>query len=140
VIDAGVAAKWVFPEVHSDRALGIFDRFRAGELDLVAPDLFVPEVASVAWKKSALLGEMSAELATAALRLLLATAPEIVESRLLAERALDLARVHRRSPYDCLYVALALEERCDFVTGDDRLVAALQPSLPCVVALSAFAM
>jgi predicted nucleic acid-binding protein len=138
VIDAGVATKWVFPETGSDLALGIRERFRKGELHLLAPDLFVPEIASVAWKKSVLLGEVSSDLAAVALRLLLESAPELVESRLLAERAFELSRVHRRSTHDCLYVALALEERCDFVTADEKLVAALRPILPCVVALSAF--
>jgi predicted nucleic acid-binding protein len=38
--------------------------------------------------------------------------------------------------YDCLYVALAEREGCDFVTADQKLVANLQPHFPFVVPLS----
>ena len=40
------------------------------------------------------------------------------------------------SVYDCLYVALAEQEKCDLVTADDRLVRTLQSQFPFIVALS----
>jgi predicted nucleic acid-binding protein len=39
--------------------------------------------------------------------------------------------------YDCLYVALAEREDCEFVTADDKLVRRLQPHFPFIVALAA---
>jgi len=38
--------------------------------------------------------------------------------------------------YDCLYVALAEREGCEFVTADDRLVRNLQARFPFIVSLS----
>jgi predicted nucleic acid-binding protein len=38
--------------------------------------------------------------------------------------------------YDCLYVALAQREGCEFLTADDRLIRVLQPSYPFIIALS----
>lgn len=138
VLDACVATKWVFPEVDSDRALRVLDRYRLGHDELIAPDIFVAEVANVAWKKCALLGEVTEDQAAGALRILVASCPELVSSELLIERALQLAWRYRRPVYDCIYVALALEEQCELVTADQHLVAAMQPSLSCVRPLSSF--
>ena len=44
--------------------------------------------------------------------------------------------VSRQTVYDCLYIALAERERCELVTADDKLVKAVQPTLPFVLALS----
>ena len=38
--------------------------------------------------------------------------------------------------YDCLYVALADQEGCEFITADGRLVKNLQPSYPFIVSLA----
>ena len=48
VIDASIAVKWVIPEVLSDRA----DRVRAGDNDVLAPDLLLVEVANALWLKT----------------------------------------------------------------------------------------
>jgi predicted nucleic acid-binding protein len=44
----------------------------------------------------------------------------------LLPRAYAVASQARLGVYDCLYVALAEQEGCDFVTADDRLIGALQ--------------
>jgi predicted nucleic acid-binding protein len=38
--------------------------------------------------------------------------------------------------YDCLYVALAEQERCALVTADDKLVTALQQDFPFIISLA----
>ncbi len=38
--------------------------------------------------------------------------------------------------YDCLYVALAEREGCEFITADDRLVRALKPAFPFIISLA----
>ena len=43
----------------------------------------------------------------------------------LLDDAFRLAVAHRRSVYDCLYVALSVRENCRFVTADEKLVNAL---------------
>jgi predicted nucleic acid-binding protein len=37
---------------------------------------------------------------------------------------------------DCLYVALAEQEKCELVTSDDKLIKNLQPQFPFIVALA----
>jgi predicted nucleic acid-binding protein len=45
-------------------------------------------------------------------------------------------RAHERSVYDCLYVALALEEDCEFVTADQSLIRALGGTFPFIIGSS----
>jgi predicted nucleic acid-binding protein len=51
----------------------------------------------------------------------------------LTEIALGLAIRYQRSVYDSIYVALALDRKCPFVTADRRLRNSLQRELPNVV-------
>jgi len=46
VVDASVAAKWFIPEADSDKAVMLRNRHVEGVLALMAPDLFVYEVAN----------------------------------------------------------------------------------------------
>ena len=39
--------------------------------------------------------------------------------------------------YDCVYVALAEREGCEFITADDRLSKNLQSTFPFVISLAA---
>jgi predicted nucleic acid-binding protein len=43
-----------------------------------------------------------------------------------------LAIEHKRSVYDCEYLALALDGSCDLITADRRFYNALHPSFSCV--------
>jgi len=54
----------------------------------------------------------------------------------LLPRAHAIAEATVASVYDCLYVALAERERCEFISADDRLVKNLQPMFPFVRALA----
>ncbi len=45
VLDACVAMKWVLPEHDTLRAVRLRNEFRKGVHELIAPDVFVPEVA-----------------------------------------------------------------------------------------------
>jgi predicted nucleic acid-binding protein len=54
----------------------------------------------------------------------------------LLDEALNLALAHQRALYDCLYVALAIREKCQLITADEALVRQLQPIYGCLVALS----
>ncbi len=42
--------------------------------------------------------------------------------------AASLAAAHRHPVYDCLYLALALDLRCDLVTDDARFRRAVTPA------------
>jgi predicted nucleic acid-binding protein len=46
----------------------------------------------------------------------------VIPSRLLAENALRIASAEGQSTYDCLYLALAVQARCQLITADERLI------------------
>jgi hypothetical protein len=46
VIDSSAAFKWVIVETDSDKAIRLRDDFRAGLVELIAPDIFPAEMAS----------------------------------------------------------------------------------------------
>jgi predicted nucleic acid-binding protein len=64
------------------------------------------------------------------------TAPVLHPSLPLTARAIDISSRLRIGVYDCLYVALAEREGCEFVTADDKLIKNLQAQFPFITALS----
>jgi predicted nucleic acid-binding protein len=135
VLDSSVAVKWVLPEKDSDKAIRLRDDYRQGLHLLVAPDWFTLEVMNILGKAAA------RKIITPALALqhladILGNAPVFFPSLPLANQAFQLALKHQRAVYDCLYLALAVQEKCDLVTADDALVRQLQPIYGCLVALS----
>jgi len=114
VIDASVAVKWVVDEPGSGAAAALLS---AGPLQ--APDLLLVECANVLWKK-ARRGELSADEAGLAIRLLAQADLELLPSRPLVAQALQLAQALDHSAYDCLYLAQALASGRPFVTADAR--------------------
>ena len=138
VVDASVAVKWVIPEEGSDRARGLLDAAAHDEARLLAPDIYVAEVANVLWKRTHLTGDLLEGDAREALDSLIATLPVLVPGSALAGQALELALAFGRPLYDCLYVALALRAGCPLVTADRRLVRAFGPATGQVVDLDEF--
>ena len=121
VVDASVAAKWFAEEEHTDRAEALLEDYE----QLRAPDLLLPEIANIAWKK-AIRGEVTraqAQLMTATVRHYI---PNLQPVERLIEQALDIALRLNHPVYDCLYIACA--KACDgiVVTADKRLCAAVE--------------
>lgn len=116
VIDASVAIKWIVEESGTDAALAI-----KRESNLVAPDLFVSECANILWKKTRK-NELTRKEADLACRLLEGAPIELVPTRLLLRATMRLAITLDHPAYDCVYLALARERRCRFVTADERLL------------------
>jgi predicted nucleic acid-binding protein len=112
VIDASIAIKWVVHEPGTKEALALRQNSA-----LVAPDLLVAECANVLWKKVER-RELLAREALFAARLLRAVDIELVPTRSLLDETTRLAIELAHPAYDCLYLALALERRCCFVTTD----------------------
>jgi predicted nucleic acid-binding protein len=136
VLDSSVAIKWVLIEPGRDKAIRLRDAYRQGQHELIAPDWFVLEVMNVLGKSAARKTITPTEAAQG-YALVLQDAPIFHPSRPLASAAFRLALQHQRAVYDCLYLALALQEKCELVTADDALVRQLQPVYGCLVALSA---
>lgn len=120
VVDASVLAAAFFPEKHTAAARTVL----LSDHELCAPDLIYAEVANVIWKRYRR-KEINAEEASGLLTDILDLPLEITPSEQLVGPALQLALRTGRTVYDCLYVALAVQEKTVMVSDDQRLVNAL---------------
>lgn len=116
VIDASIAIKWVIEEKGTPQALTL-----RRQAKLVAPELLVAECANILWKKVRR-NELSNDEALLAARLLQAAAIELVPTRSLLAAATRIAIELDHPAYDCLYLALAIENGWRFVTADERFL------------------
>ena len=132
VLDASVAAKWVLPaeqEPHVDRAESILCGFTDDTVKLVVPDLFWPEIGNILWK-ACRLGRISPGVAEKAMATLSGLSIPTYPVRGLLADALRMALRYNRTIYDCVYVALAIESNCTFLTADERLANAVAAYFP----------
>ena len=124
VIDASIAVKWVVEEDGTPEALVL-----RRSAKLIAPDLLIPECANVLWKKVQR-NELSKAEALLAARLLQGAEIELAPMRSLFEAATRISIDLNHPAYDCVYLALAAETDCRFVTADQRLLRKLHASRP----------
>jgi predicted nucleic acid-binding protein len=135
VLDSSVALKWVLAEADSARAIRLRDEYVKGVHDLLAPDLFTPEIGN-----ALVVAERGRRIkpgeAAVFLKNILGAAPVFYPSAASLIRAMEMALTTKHAVYDCLYVALAEREGCEFVTADDKLMKALRPSFPFITSLA----
>lgn len=122
VIDASIAVKWVVEEDGTSQALVLRQKAM-----LIAPELLVAECANILWKKVQR-DQLLSEEAHLAARLLQRAEIELLPMRSLFEAATQMAIELDHPAYDCLYVASAVENACQFVTADERLLRKLNHS------------
>jgi predicted nucleic acid-binding protein len=120
VIDASIAVKWVVEEDGTPEALALRQKAK-----LIAPELLVAECANILWKKVKR-GELLKEEALLAAGLLQAAEFELLPTRNLFEPGLRVSIEIDHPAYDCLYLALAVENKCHFVTADERFLRKLR--------------
>ena len=137
VADASVVVKWLLPEPDQPAALGIQKMYQDEKLDVVAPHLLVAEASNVLWKRVRR-GDLTGREAERCFEQLLRDCPILLDSPAVSLSSLHLAVAHGQSVYDCLYLALALEQRCDLVTADRRFFDAVAKAFPCVKLLKEF--
>ncbi|MGP0062452.1 MAG: type II toxin-antitoxin system VapC family toxin [Isosphaeraceae bacterium] len=135
VLDSSVAFKWVVIEPFSDKARNLRDELRQGLHELIAPDIFPIEVAH-SLTRAERQGRISPPEASILLAEVLLTCPQLHPYMPLLLHAVAISSQARIGVYDCLYVALAQREGCEFLTADDRLIRALRPSFPFITPLS----
>ena len=129
VVDASVAAKWLFLEGDSEKAWRLLESAQAGDLQLLAPQILPAEIANAMWKRIRR-GDLDRGLALTlfdafgAMRFRFFPVPDLIVP------ALKLAIHHQHPVYDCLYLALAIATPCELVTADVRLYSTLSPSYP----------
>ncbi|MBI4910414.1 MAG: type II toxin-antitoxin system VapC family toxin [Acidobacteria bacterium] len=137
VVDSNVIAKWLLPEHQSDLANNLLHLYQDGVLNLCAPAFAVHEVSHVLTKRVRR-KEISAEQARTAFGYLTLNEPYPISTLPIDEAALNLSLAHQCSYYDALFLAVALEQRCDLVTADVRFYNTVRHAFTCVRLLSDF--
>ena len=130
VIDSNIAVKWFLPEPHSERAEALLNAFRHQGLGLIAPDLIIPEVVNTLWKQSVRKKEISLTEAMESCADFLDLQFPVHPSAMIAEHAFQFATAEDHSVYDALYIVLALQRGCEFVTADEKLIKKLSRKYP----------
>jgi len=121
VIDASIAIKWFIPECGSIGAIKLLNR----SIQLFAPDIIRPEVANTLWKLHTR-KMLTVDEASRIIENLLSSPIEVCSSDALMAPAFEIAVATRRTVYDSLYVALAIERNAVLMTADQRLANALK--------------
>ena len=137
VLDSCVGFKWALIEVDTFKARRLRDDYRNGIHQLLAPDIFIVEIAhslTRAERQQRITPAQGAQ----ALFDVMQTLPQLVASLPLLVRAYAISSQARIGLYDCLYVALAERERCPLISADDKLLRNLQSQFPFLVPLASF--
>lgn len=132
VIDASVALKWQFEdeEVIGPATVLLHD-FVEGRVELITPTLFTYEIVSainIAINRKRIGEEAGyrAIIYITSLGIELRSCDELIGPTFYIDRQYGL------SSYDCAYMALAEKEKCDFLTGDNKLYSIIKNRLPWV--------
>jgi predicted nucleic acid-binding protein len=115
VVDASVAVKWVIAEEHSALAEALMGR------QMIAPALLLIECGNALLRR-ARMGDLPADTVAGKVAALRIAPVRLVSVEQHLEAAITLATHLRHSLYDCLYLALALVERVQLITADQRFV------------------
>ncbi len=132
VVDASIVAKWFLPELHKENAEKLLRDYLSDNGELIAPDLLIAEVGNIFWKRSTQLRDITVQLASESYRHFLSLDIPVHRSSRLASAALHLAINERRPIHDMIYIALAQQNGCEFVTAHERLLNALRNTFPCL--------
>jgi len=116
VVDASIAVKWMVEEPGRADALKVLDL----QEEIVAPDLIVPEVASV-FRKKVIRSEMTLPQAEAGLSAIGDLFGRFVPCADLAMEAWAFSQRLDHSVYDCFYLACAVPS-AKLVSADVRFV------------------
>ncbi|MBU1024099.1 type II toxin-antitoxin system VapC family toxin [bacterium] len=116
IVDASVAAKWFFEEVHTEKALNILDE----KYTLYAPDYFMLEITNLLCKR--IRRKEITKKESDSIRNALSKMPVVFhEFEPLIDSAYEIAHFTGSSLYDCIYLALAILLEGQLVTADLRL-------------------
>jgi predicted nucleic acid-binding protein len=129
VVDASVAAKWLFVEPDTGKARAILDSAESGELQLLAPEILPAEIANSLWKRTQR-GDLDGASALGLFDGFQKVDFKLCRVQELIGPALNIAFRHHHPVYDCLYVVLARREGCDLVTADEKLYRAFAHDFP----------
>jgi predicted nucleic acid-binding protein len=118
-LDASVAVKWFVPEQGQAEALGLWERYAAGE-QIVEPDLFFVEVAN-GLRHHGQAGNLTENELAQAVELLQSLQVESRPAQELVAEALRLAGELALTVWDAMYVAVVREQQAELWTADETL-------------------
>lgn len=134
ILNSSVTLKWVLPEADSTKAIRLRDEYSHGVHELLAHDIFPSEIAN-----ALATAERQKRIGTGEsaifLNDMLRAAPVLHHSSPLLIPAMEIAVTKKRAVYDCVYLAFAESEACEWVTADDKLARSLRASFPCIASL-----
>ena len=137
VFDSSAALKWYLPVLYTDKAKQIRDEYRKAIIELIAPDIFPVETLH-ALTKAERQKRISHGTAHPIWQSVMVDSPTLHPCIPLLDRAYEIAAAAHIGIYDCIYVALAERENCEFATADDRVIKNLQVQFPFIRHLSTF--
>jgi predicted nucleic acid-binding protein len=120
IVDSCVGAKWVIRQENSEEAIDLL----AADVEIVAPDMILVEVANVLWK-TVKRGLLSAKQAEARLAGLPGFFNRLLPTFDLVPEALELGLTADVPVYDCVYAVASRRTGASLVTADKNLVARL---------------
>jgi predicted nucleic acid-binding protein len=135
VLDASVALCWVIPRPLTPKAVRLRDEYRLKIHELLAPAVFIDEVAG-ALTKAERQKDIAVGHAAPLFVKVMNTPPVLISHLSLVARAIDISSRTWSAYYDCLYVALAEREACELVTADQKSINNLAPYIPFIVPLA----
>ena len=135
VVDASIALKWFFDEGDRAEARSLL----TSGADLLSPALVQAEVANALWKKRRT-GAVTVEDAIDICAQLPGFFQRLLPVEPLLPFAVELSFRLDHAIYDCIYLGLARELDCPFLTADSRLArkAAGEKDLPPILSLSSW--
>ncbi len=116
IIDASVALKWFIPEVLNDKA----DEVLKSTHHLFAPDFILIEMANFFWKKNIRNEISDAASQDALFELAHGPLEYFPTNAALLMQALAIAQKIKHPVYDCIYLALAMQQAGVVVTADHK--------------------
>ena len=132
VVDASAALKWQFEEEEaSGPASALLEDFVEGNIELITATLFSYEILS-AINMAVTRKRISEAAGEKAITYFISLGIEEQPSYDLIGITFKIARKYNLSTYDCIYIALAEREGCDFYTGDKKLLHGTKTHLPWV--------
>lgn len=124
VLDASIAAKWIFLEQDSDKA----EELLRNNSGFIVPDLFYVEMDSIIGKKVRK-RELAVSDAHRKRSQVQKIAADVIYHQILSKMAFEISINLPVSIYDSLYLALAIDRKAVMWTADDRLVRGLSNTI-----------
>jgi predicted nucleic acid-binding protein len=135
VLDSSVGFKWLVVEPLSDKAELLRQDYQNGIHELVSPDVFPVEVTH-ALTRAERQGRITPVEGAKLYIDLMTSLPRLFPYLPFLPGAYEISSQMRVGVYDCLYVAVAEQEKCDLITADDKMIKNLQGVFPFIKHLS----